>query len=165
MSPCQPIVHACVLAGLLSNSAVPVFTCTGAPGTSPSAVAVPDVTTSRIIARRAATDSALSALPSAGGLPAGPAGGAGAPEGSSGKSLGCFHEPRATAAAAAPRLTGLTNVWPCPNAAAAASTLDTFVGTDPVNAGVPRFHVVPMPTVAPALLSPSPPSLGASEAN
>ena len=140
------MVHAWVSAGLSLNSAVPVFTWTAAPGTSPSAVAVPAVTTSRIMARRAATDSALSAVPSAGGLPAGPTAGAGAPSGSVGRSLGCTQEPRATAAAAAPRQTGLTSVLPCPKAAAAASTVDAFVATEPVKTSAPRFQVVPMPS-------------------
>ncbi len=73
---------------------------------------MPAVTTSRIIARRAVTESGFSAVPSAGGFPAGPGAAAGAPAGMVGNSLGCTHEPRATAAAAAPRQTGLTSVLP-----------------------------------------------------
>ena len=71
---------------------------------------MPAVTTSRIIARSAVTESALSAVPLAGGF--GPDGAAGPPAGASVNSFGCCQDPRATAAAAPASTSGLTRVWP-----------------------------------------------------
>src|ERR1700755_1820797 len=103
------MVQMWVCAGLLSYSAVPVFAITGPPGTPASPVAVPAVTTSRIIWCSESTEVALSALPSAGtGLADGPGLGEGAPGGMVVNSTGCFHEPRATAATAPPMAIGLT---------------------------------------------------------
>src|SRR5258705_2571858 len=110
----------------------------------------------------AATELALSAAPFA---VVAPGAGVGAPAGSSANSFGCCHEPRATAAVAPANASGLTTVWPCPNEAAAASTLDTFAGTVPVKALVPKFQEVPIPTEAPAFFNPSWSSFGASDAN
>ena len=62
-SPCQPTNHECVCAGLLSYSAVPVLPYTGPPGASRSAVAVPRVTTSRIMSFSACTEVAFSSGP------------------------------------------------------------------------------------------------------
>src|SRR5262249_4663636 len=146
MSPCQPITQACACAGLLSYSAVPVFAYTGPPGTPINEVAVPAATTSRIIDRSAATASGFSGGPAGGDAP-----------GAGSTSVGGSHDPCAIAAAALARLAALTKVWPWPKAAAADSTGDALVATDPVNASVPRRHGTPMPTEAAAFASPSVP--------
>src|SRR6185437_5330000 len=143
----------CVCAGLLSYSAVPVFP-RRSPGRFLSWLAVPEVTTSRIIWRSASSEAGWIAGPSAATLV-----GAG-----SLTSAGCFHWPRAIAPAAPASPTGETSVVPWPNAAAACSAAEPLAETLPVNTPAPRSHGTPMPTVAAVLASPSGPSLGASEA-
>jgi hypothetical protein len=118
-------------------------------------LAVPSVTTSRIICFSAASESGLSWGPGAAGCA-----GAG-----SVISLGCCHWPRATAAAAPASATGDTSVLPWPKAAAACSAGSAPVATLPLNAGVPRSHGTPIPTVFAVAASPSGPSLAPSCAN
>src|SRR6185437_4056639 len=146
--------HEWVCAGTLSYSAVPVFP-RRSPGRFLSWLAVPEVTTSRIIWRSASSEAGWIAGPSGATLV-----GAG-----SVTSDGCFHCPRAIAAAAAARTTGETSVVPWPNAAAACSAAGPLADTLPVKTPAPMSHGTPMPTVAAVLARPSGPSLGASEAN
>src|SRR5689334_15763749 len=93
----------CVFGGLsVPYSAVPVLPEMAAPGALASDLAVPLVTTSRIIACIASTVAGFNAVPSAAGLA-----GAG-----SVSSRGCFHWPRASAAAAPAIAIGDTSVVP-----------------------------------------------------
>ena len=118
-------------------------------------MAVPSVTTSRIIVFSAA---------SACGLSCGPSGAVFVGAGSS-TSFGCFHWPRATAAAAPASAAGDTIVVPWPNAAAACSSGGPPVDTLPLNTSMPASHGTPMPRLAAVVASPSAPSFGASDAN
>ncbi len=80
-------------------------------------------------------------------------------------SAGCFHWPRAIAAAAPASTIGEMTVVPWPNAAAACSDFEPLAETLPVKMFAPRSQGTPMPTVAAVLDSPSGPSFGAREAN
>src|SRR5215475_15732834 len=147
--------HECESCGSLLYSAVPVLPYTAPPGVPLHGVAVPDVTTARIIVFIDATVAGFSAAPGP-GLPV---------TGGSETTVGAIQCPRATAPTALIKATGLTSVLPCPNAAAAWSTAAPSDGTDPVNVFTPTDHLPPMPSCAAVFRNPSGPSFGASDAN
>src|SRR5882757_9626220 len=113
-------------------------------------VAVPDVTTARIIVFIDATVDALSGLPGP-GLPV---------TGGFETTVGAIQWPRATAPTALTKATGLTSVLPCPKAAAAWSTGEPSAATDPVNVLTPTDHFPPIPSCAAVVGKPLGPSFG-----
>src|SRR5262249_14366715 len=147
--------HECESCGSLLYSAVPVLPYTGPPGTPLHGVAVPEVTTARIIVFIDSTVAGFSAVPGP-GLPA---------TGGSDTTVGAIQCPRATAPTALINATRLPRVVPCRNAEAAGSTADPSGCTEPVNVLTPTDHLPPMPSCAAVVRSPSWPSLGARDAN
>ena len=120
-------------------SAVPVLACTGGPGTSSRASALPSVTTARMSSRTVAAAAASTG------------GGTGAGSGAGWvMSRGASQAPRAMVAAACAMAAGLASTRPWPMVAAASSTAEDSAGTSPVATGVPTDHSAPMPTLAAA---------------
>ena len=133
-SPRNPVNQACERGGTaVPYSAVPVLPDTGPPGTSRSAVAVPSVTTARIMSRSAGSTAA--------GGPAGAGPAAGAPA----TSDGTTGPPLATCAEISAIVSGLTSTRPWPIASAAFSVSSLGTGTDPPNELAVSFQSVPTP--------------------
>ena len=121
------------------NSAVPVLAPMGSPGRSARNLAVPSVTTARIMSRRA---SASTRREGAAGSALG--------TGRSGRSLGTTALPSATDAATAAMAIGEARTLPCPISEAACSVADAGTGTCPKKAGKPRSWSTPSPRAAAA---------------